>query len=384
MSTDLELEHEYGYVGGLLAESKGDGPDAGRFPDFTAPNVKPRVTRKFGQYVKPLSVPRNGLGSAGITSVPFLVGVMPGGFLTSDVDTAGNVKADATPGLWLVVGEYEIDFGSFFPKIDFKVLATHTEAAPCNVFDYIGYVPPPGAQVTTVELPSVGGPGQVMAFRAGALVWEDPPAGTPGLSAYELAVAGGFVGSESEYLASLMGKDGRSAYEVAVQQGFAGTVAQWLESLKVRGDAGPAPTLSTGTTTKVASGGQPTFQLSRVGTTDEYKVNVGLVDGAPGGRTDTVLTLGAGASAGVLSLANASGVVVLELADVTVSNAANPLATVPDVTPKLRPPRTAHGWVDGPAGDLWYVSVSSAGVIKVDGAPTATILNGFVSWKVAA
>lgn len=74
--------------------------------------------------------------------------------------------------------------------------------------------------------------------------------GLDGLSAYEVAVANGFVGTEAEWLASLVGDDGYtpvkgvdyfdgddgtdglSAYEVAVSNGFVGTEAEWLESLQ--------------------------------------------------------------------------------------------------------------------------------------------------------
>lgn len=47
-------------------------------------------------------------------------------------------------------------------------------------------------------------------------------------SAYGLAVRHGFVGSEEEWLESLIGD---SAYDLAVQQGFTGTLADWLASL---------------------------------------------------------------------------------------------------------------------------------------------------------
>ena len=89
--------------------------------------------------------------------------------------------------------------------------------------------------------------------------------GENGLSAYELAVQNGFTGTLTEWLESLKGddgkdgidgvngkdgrdgadgtngidgkdgiagKDGLSAYEVAVQNGFIGTESEWLESLK--------------------------------------------------------------------------------------------------------------------------------------------------------
>lgn len=55
-----------------------------------------------------------------------------------------------------------------------------------------------------------------------------------GASAYQLAVADGFIGTGAEWLASLVGGDGdpgASAYDVAVSTGFVGTMAQWLASL---------------------------------------------------------------------------------------------------------------------------------------------------------
>lgn len=79
--------------------------------------------------------------------------------------------------------------------------------------------------------------------------------GADGSTAYELAVAAGFVGTQAEWLASLVGaqgiqgiqgvpgndgadgapgvdgSDGASAYQVAVAAGFVGTEAAWLDSL---------------------------------------------------------------------------------------------------------------------------------------------------------
>jgi hypothetical protein len=67
--------------------------------------------------------------------------------------------------------------------------------------------------------------------------------GAQGQSAYQVAVAGGFVGSEADWLASLAGppgddgadgqdgEDGASAYQIAVANGFVGTEAEWLASL---------------------------------------------------------------------------------------------------------------------------------------------------------
>lgn len=74
-------------------------------------------------------------------------------------------------------------------------------------------------------------------------------AGVDGASAYDLAVADGFVGTVGQWLASLQGADGAagptgsvgpaglSAYEMAVADGFVGNEAAWLASLI--GAAGP-------------------------------------------------------------------------------------------------------------------------------------------------
>ena len=51
-----------------------------------------------------------------------------------------------------------------------------------------------------------------------------------GMSAFELAVKNGYVGTESDWIAQ------QSAYGVAVRNGFTGTEAEWLESLKAAGE----------------------------------------------------------------------------------------------------------------------------------------------------
>lgn len=56
--------------------------------------------------------------------------------------------------------------------------------------------------------------------------------GNDGASAYEDALANGFVGTVDEWLFSLKGTSGPSAYEQAVTAGFEGTLEEWLESLK--------------------------------------------------------------------------------------------------------------------------------------------------------
>lgn len=65
------------------------------------------------------------------------------------------------------------------------------------------------------------------------------------ISAYGMAVAHGYAGTEEEWIASLKGaagakgepgEPGKSAYEIAREQGFEGTEAEWIESM--RGPAG--------------------------------------------------------------------------------------------------------------------------------------------------
>lgn len=97
--------------------------------------------------------------------------------------------------------------------------------------------------------------------RGGQVGPQGPPGapGADGKSAYEIAVSNGFIGSESQWLESLKGKDGvdgapgkdgakgadgtngadgsngldgLSAYEIAITEGFEGTEAEWLLSLK--------------------------------------------------------------------------------------------------------------------------------------------------------
>lgn len=82
---------------------------------------------------------------------------------------------------------------------------------------------------------------------------QDGVNGSDGKSAYEIAVANGFIGTETEWLVSLKGSDGKdgvngkdgadgkdgingadgkSAYIIAVEHGFTGTETEWLASLK--------------------------------------------------------------------------------------------------------------------------------------------------------
>lgn len=89
-----------------------------------------------------------------------------------------------------------------------------------------------------------GAPGQDGIDGKNGADGQDGANGSDGKSAYEIAVANGFIGIESEWLESLQGKDGidgepgvngtdgKSAYIIAVEHGFTGTETEWLASLK--------------------------------------------------------------------------------------------------------------------------------------------------------
>ena len=83
------------------------------------------------------------------------------------------------------------------------------------------------------------------------------PKGDAGKSAYQLAVEGGFSGTEKEWINSLKGQD---AYQLAVASGYQGDLKSWLASLKgEKGDQGlpgrdaVAPKLKMGGVKSVAS-----------------------------------------------------------------------------------------------------------------------------------
>jgi hypothetical protein len=87
------------------------------------------------------------------------------------------------------------------------------------------------------------------------------PEGKPGLlgpegkSAFDLAAAAGFTGTQAEWLVSLTGRNGDSAYDIAIQTGFKGTKEEWLRTLVgtpggagAAGAAGAAGVAGTGVT----------------------------------------------------------------------------------------------------------------------------------------
>ena len=115
--------------------------------------------------------------------------------------------------------------------------------------------------------------------------------GANGKSAYEIAKAGGYTGTEAEWLESLKGADGangtdgkngangKSAYEIAKAGGYTGTEAEWLESLKGADGAN-------GTDGKNGSNGKSAYEIAKaggyVGTETEWLESLKGTDGKNG------------------------------------------------------------------------------------------------------
>lgn len=106
--------------------------------------------------------------------------------------------------------------------------------------------------------------------------------GPRGASAYQVAVAAGYAGSESDWLASLAGspgdpgadgvdgQDGASAYDLAVAAGYVGTEAEWLASLVgPQGEAGAD-----------GADGQDGQSVTILTYTDEAAYNAAVTDNA--------------------------------------------------------------------------------------------------------
>lgn len=120
--------------------------------------------------------------------------------------------------------------------------------------------------------------------------------GHDGKSAYEIAVANGYVGSEEAWLYSLKGRDGSpgrdgrnglSAYELADGELLFGTVGKWLESLKGatgakgdNGDTGAAGKSATVTIGTVTTG--EAASVTNTGTATEAVLNFVLPAGGGG------------------------------------------------------------------------------------------------------
>jgi hypothetical protein len=112
-----------------------------------------------------------------------------------------------------------------------------------------------------------------------------PRDGIDGLSAYQVARAEGYGGTQAQWLASLIGAAGKSAYQLARDAGYGGTETQWLASLKAAD--GVSPVISIGTITTLPAGSQATATIT--GTAAAPKLNIGIPIGATGAPGSTMI-----------------------------------------------------------------------------------------------
>lgn len=193
-------EITYGYVADRLVLAVGDGADGDRTPDARPAVGKVKFTPKTK--VMPVSAPTPGR-------------VLPQA-IEASLDADGYLIDDqGAQGVWLVVGLYDVTYSFTSATVaghEIEVTAAHTETAPL----YLTLAVPPGGPILTpsqytelnnrllvVEAGGGGGGGGTQGPKG------DPGAdGADGESAYEVAVTNGYVGTESEWLASLVGPKG--------------------------------------------------------------------------------------------------------------------------------------------------------------------------------
>lgn len=171
----------YGYVVGRFVSSVADSGDDDRLPDVKGANVQVTFTRVRGQYVQSLAENDRGVSGVLVAHESIKAGVLPDGTLTGDVDAQGKALPDAKPGLWLVVGQYRVNLGSFFPELTIDVTEANTEELPLDLASAVGYVPLPGQVVHTLAIPRGGEPGQVYGWNGMGVDWFTPEPGPQGL-----------------------------------------------------------------------------------------------------------------------------------------------------------------------------------------------------------
>jgi hypothetical protein len=102
-----------------------------------------------------------------------------------------------------------------------------------------------------------------------------------GASAYDIAREQGYGGTKAAWLSSLVGAQGASAYDLARQQGYGGTLTAWLASL-----VGRAATIKIGTVTTGDTGTAAAVKNS--GTAADAVFDITLPRGPAGFGTITV------------------------------------------------------------------------------------------------
>lgn len=145
--------------------------------------------------------------------------------------------------------------------------------------------------MTTIKIvPMPGSPGAQGERGERGLQGEPGSNGMAGASAYATAVAHGFNGSESQWLASLVGPQGAtgatgatgaqgltgaSAYQVAVTNGFNGSEEDWLNSLNASQTSGTYTPVLSGTGLTVTNN-QATGHYTVINNIVFFRVNIPL------------------------------------------------------------------------------------------------------------
>lgn len=125
------------------------------------------------------------------------------------LDSDGALSAGGAAGVWLVVGTYTVTFklaGITVPAFDVTVTAEHTEANPLDLVTHTPIPVEPNVRFVVNEQvysDTLSARDQVLTVLA-----ELEAEGVAGLSAYEVATANGYTGTESQWLASLRGPAG--------------------------------------------------------------------------------------------------------------------------------------------------------------------------------
>ena len=293
----FEITGTRGYVVGIFLSRIPDGDDVDRIPDVVAASIKPSIKRTNSKEPIALLTPDHGAHGVFLSTKEFPCALMDNGHLTSDIDAQGNAKPDATPGIWLPVGDYVISLAGHTQDIEFSVKPEHTMENPLDLYQYASVAPSDDVIMQVVEVPTGGLPNQALAWSTNGLTWYDPPAN-------ELTI--GTVG-EGPASATISGDAPNQVLDLTIPRGLdgapnslsIGTVTEGPASASItgqtpnqtlnlslpKGNTGATPTLASGTVSKIAAGGDPTAAVRRNGTTDQYFLDLGLVTGADGSPT---------------------------------------------------------------------------------------------------
>ena len=212
--------------------------------------------------------------------------------------------------------------------------------------------PTSGALVALLSRGSILRDGMV--FDLASYPTQDPAlTGPAGPSAYQVARANGYGGTEAQWLTTLVGATGASAYDLARAGGYGGTQTQWLTTLK--GADGVSPVLSIGTVATLTAGAAALATIT--GTPAAPKINLSI----PAGATGPSFTITA-PTATVLTTAQKTGAAFQVRTDgpamVNVLASLSGLLNVAEsITVAIAPPLTGTSATQAPAASA-YTTVS--------------------------